>query len=62
MDVESLFVFAPIFGVWVFCVWSFFCHLDLIVLSSFSIILLGTKQLVALLCMRSCYLGCFTAI
>ena len=46
MVVESLFVVVPV--VWCMGILCFFCHIDLIVLSSFSIILLKKKQQIAL--------------
>ena len=49
--VDKLFIVAPIVcgGLWGFCVWSLFYYAVLSVLSSFAIILLRKRELVALL-------------
>ena len=48
--VDSLLIVAPIVG---FCVCSMFCCTLLCVISSFTIILMGKRELVALLCLSS---------
>ena len=48
--VDSLLIVVPIVA---FCVCSMFCCTSLCVLSSFAIILMGKRELVALLCLSS---------
>ena len=45
-----------------FCVWSFFCYAVLSVLSSFAIITLRKRELVALLALCSCCLMAASAL